>query len=70
MSFTNTVAGNVQISVVDLYGKTVAVWTNQPLEAGAHSFRFDASNLAPGTYVCRIHTSEGQETLRIIKSGK
>lgn len=70
VSFTNTVAGNVQISVVDLYGKTVAVWTNQPLEAGAHSFRFDASNLAPGTYVCRIHTSEGQETLRIIKSGK
>jgi len=70
IAFSNSVAGKVNITVVDMYGKAVAVVTNQAMEAGSYRFSFDGSNLAAGTYVCRITTAAGQETVRIVKAAK
>lgn len=68
VSFTNSVAGEVSIQVVDMYGKSLSVLNNQRMEAGTIHYQFDASALAAGTYICRIQTAAGQETVRIIKS--
>lgn len=68
VSFTNAVAGEVSIQVVDMYGKSLSILNNQRMEAGTFNYSFDASTLAAGTYLCRIQTANGQETVRIIKS--
>lgn len=68
VSFNNAVAGKVDIRVMDMYGKTLAVLGNQHMEAGAYQMNFDISTLAAGTYIVRIQNAEGQETVRIVKS--
>jgi hypothetical protein len=45
---------HARLSVNDLLGREVAIVLDETLDAGEHSARFDASNLASGIYVYRL----------------
>ena len=48
-------AANVDLRIYDALGREVAVLiSNQFMSAGSYNYKFDASNLASGTYVYRI----------------
>ena len=49
---------NVRLEVYDLLGKRVATLENSVLEAGWHTYHFDASHLASGMYFYRLSTNQ------------
>ncbi len=55
-------AGQVTINVYDMTGREVAVVANDHFSIGVHEFRFDANNLASGSYMLRVVTPHGQKT--------
>lgn len=70
LAFTTEKAGNVNVQIVDVYGNVTSVIRNQQMAAGAYSINISLSNLAPGAYMFRISTVNGQETLRVIKTSE
>lgn len=57
ISFDLAESGKVKLSVYDITGREVAVLQNNRFAAGSHSINFDASYLASGTYIYRLHTN-------------
>ena len=49
--------GQVELSVFNLLGDKVATLVNETKQAGAHSFSFDASELAAGIYLYKLQTA-------------
>ncbi len=45
----------VDLRVVDLLGRTVAVLVQGPMDAGVHAVRFEAEGLPSGLYLARLH---------------
>lgn len=70
LAFTTQKAGNVNIELVNMYGNVISVIRNQQMEAGVYNINLPIADLAAGTYVVRISTVNGQETLRLVKAGK
>lgn len=54
LAFSTAESGQYAISLVDINGRQVAAIFNGMLPAGDQQFQIDASNLAAGTYWCRI----------------
>lgn len=48
----------VNVSIYNSIGEKVAIVVNEQMEAGSHSVRFDASNLASGIYIYRLMANE------------
>jgi hypothetical protein len=46
--------GTVELSILDLSGRTVAVLARAELASGSHAYLWDASGRASGIYFCRI----------------
>jgi hypothetical protein len=61
------VAHDVTIEINDLLGRTVAVLFQGKLQAGAHTFIWDASKFATGIYFCHAQFENNGETLKLIK---
>jgi hypothetical protein len=57
-------AGRVRLAVYDALGREVAVLVDGVREAGSHDVPFDASALAPGTYVVRLLAGGSLEARR------
>lgn len=58
----------VRLSVYDALGSEIAVLVNKALPAGNHEVRWNASNLAAGTYFYRIQLEGGiHKTKRVVK---
>lgn len=55
-------AQTVRIDLVDLLGRVVAEIASGTFPAGKNRFRWDATNLAPGTYVIRSETGDATVT--------
>lgn len=55
-------AGNVTVSIFDMNGRQIETLVDEYLSAGEHEFRFQADNLASGTYVYRVVTPGGQKS--------
>ncbi|MEO0560033.1 MAG: T9SS type A sorting domain-containing protein [Bacteroidota bacterium] len=53
--------GAVELTVVDVLGRTVAVLADMQVAAGRSRFALDADPLAPGTYVVRLAATVGGE---------
>ena len=49
----------VSISCIYIKKKKLAELVNQSLEAGTHSYNFDASNLTSGVYIYSLQTDAG-----------
>ncbi len=58
ISFNILESNNINVDVFDLSGKKVATVYNGYMEAGDHSMTFDASDIASGTYVCKLTVNE------------
>jgi len=57
IEFSIPQTSNVTIEVYNIVGELVSSLVNRALDAGYHSFRFDASNLPSGTYVYQLKAS-------------
>jgi hypothetical protein len=58
--------GPVQLQVYDLLGRLVSTPLNGILQPGSHAVRFDADGMPPGVYSCRLTTSAGSATERLV----
>jgi len=58
--------GFVTLKVYDIMGKEVATLVNSELKPGTYKYKFDASDLAGGTYFYRLTSDGFTETKRMI----
>jgi len=56
----------VILRVTDVLGRTVAVLLDAERSAGTHLAHFNAASLPDGTYFCRLYTSHGVQTQRML----
>ncbi|HDP54549.1 MAG TPA: T9SS type A sorting domain-containing protein, partial [Bacteroidetes bacterium] len=67
-------ASNVTVEVYTITGQKVATAANGYMHKGEHQVEWKAFNgdvpLVPGVYLVQIKTNEGQQTARVIFSGK
>jgi len=64
--FTISSSSFVSIKVFDLLGRDVATLVQEEREAGTYEVRFNATNLAGGTYIYRIMAGEFVQSRRMI----
>lgn len=57
---------HVRLSVVDLLGKEVATLVDRHVTAGVYEVPFDASSLASGVYVYRLHAGGREITRKMV----
>ena len=57
---------NVEVTIIDISGKTVSTLVNQILGPGVYSVRFDAANLPSGQYYYRIQANGYSEIRKMI----
>ena len=57
---------NVKLQIYDIIGNLVTTLVDQPLEAGYHSFEWNASNLASGVYFYRISSGTFIKTMKLM----
>ncbi len=66
ITLTTPASGAAELSVVNVLGEEVAHLYNGELGAGEHSFTFNASGLAPGTYWCVMRSNGLTQELPMI----
>jgi|WetSurMetagenome_2_1015567.scaffolds.fasta_scaffold08011_4 hypothetical protein len=59
ISFGLPHSSNVVLKIFNLLGEEVAELVNESLEAGTHSYNFDASKLTSGIYIYSLQTDAG-----------
>ena len=59
-------ASEVTLKVFNILGQEVAVLVADRLSAGSYSYVWDASNLASGVYLYRLHAGDYVETRKMI----
>jgi hypothetical protein len=58
INFTLAKASNVKLVVYNILGQKTATLVDGPMNAGTHSLRFNALNLATGVYIYRLEAGE------------
>ncbi|MDP4236970.1 MAG: T9SS type A sorting domain-containing protein [Bacteroidota bacterium] len=66
ISFSNDRAQYATISIMDLLGKVHTHLFSGKLDAGDHSYQWDASHAPPGMYHCIIRTNDGVKQLPLL----
>jgi hypothetical protein len=66
LRFDLPVAATVELAVVDLLGRTVAVLAQGVLPGGTHERRFDAAGLAGGVYYARLRSGPAVQTRPVL----
>jgi hypothetical protein len=66
ISFDMYEPGSAQVTVVDFRGAEVARLFSGDLDAGAHQFRLDARNMAPGRYEVLIRAGNSFQHMPMI----
>ena len=57
----------VDLRIYDILGReVVALVSNKSLKAGTHSYDFNASNIASGTYIYRLTTDNNVVTKKML----
>ncbi|GEM_PF-73096 len=57
---------HVSLKVFDVLGREVVTLIEGKVNAGGHISTFDASRLSSGIYLCRLSTSSGSRTVRML----
>lgn len=65
ISFKIPTAGNVELDVFDLLGRKVTTLIDGRVQAGSHSYNFDASELSSGIYLYRLKTENTSLTRKM-----
>jgi len=65
LEFTLATTGNVQVTVVDVIGRTVASIANGNMNAGTQKVQINTADLAAGVYTVKISTDNGVSTERL-----
>ncbi|MCE1189385.1 MAG: CotH kinase family protein [Ignavibacteria bacterium] len=67
-TITFSIAGNnlVKVDIYSILGQKIATLHNGVLNAGTYSLKFNAGNLASGTYICRIIAGQKQLTQKMV----
>lgn len=60
-------ASDIEISIVDLTGKTIAVLDQGTKDAGAHKLDVNTSGFAAGVYYINVSHNEGVSTTKFVK---
>lgn len=62
-------SGQVSVTIYDMSGREIQRLVDEYLSEGTHEFRFQADNLASGSYIYRVVTPSGQksETMVLVK---
>lgn len=58
INFSLPIKSNISLKVYDLIGREVATLVSEELNAGTHTYKWNASNLASGVYFYRLITSD------------
>ena len=66
ISFTIPETGIVTLKVYDVLGREVATLVNENLNAGSHSYNFDAGNLTSGVYLSKLQAGKQSEIKKMI----
>lgn len=64
--FSLPVSGKTSIKIFDLTGKEIESISDDFLEQGIHEFKFDASGLASGVYVCSVKSKDLTATSKLL----
>ena len=56
----------VKLQIYDIIGNLVTTLVDKPLEAGYHSFEWNASSLASGVYFYRISSGTFIKTMKLM----
>lgn len=70
LSFSLAKTDYVTIMISDILGKNLANLFSGTLEAGEHSFEWNARGLAPGVYQCSVRTAGGDENHSLLLLSK
>lgn len=70
ISFTNSTSGKVNISILDLQGRKICTVLNKNMPQGNHSIPLGSQIQTNGVYFCRLATSEGISTIKLIVNNK
>jgi hypothetical protein len=66
MHFLLTERGSARVSVVNLLGTEVTQFFTGDLDAGEHSFTWDAIGVPPGRYLCTIRSNGRVEQIPML----
>jgi endoglucanase len=66
VSFQLPVVSNVELAIYDVLGRTAAVLMNERKPPGLYTVTFDASGLASGMYLYRLHAGTFNQTRRMM----
>ena len=70
ISFHVSAGGNVNLSILDMTGRNICTLFNKNLESGTHSVLIGNRINTNGVYLCRLVTSKGVSTLKLIVNKK
>jgi N-acetylneuraminic acid mutarotase len=66
LAYTVKSPGMVHLEVSDLTGKRISVPLNKYHLPGEYEYRLNTSDMIPGIYFCRLHTSSGSTTVKLM----
>ena len=58
-------AGDIEIDVIDIQGKTIQKIVKKYFSSGTHIFRWNANSVATGVYFCRLKSPQGMQIRKI-----
>lgn len=59
-------ASHVSLVIYNMYGEKVVVLLNEQRPAGIHTLYFNASDMLPGVYLCRIQSKDLRATIKVL----
>ncbi len=66
IDFSIPISGNTRLEVYNVLGQKVATLVNKELQAGSHSYRFNANNLPSGVYIYKLQSSSFSRVMKMM----
>ncbi len=66
LTFNLQSSSEVNLTIYDIRGRTIAELLDEELQPGLHQIAYDAGNLGSGVYIARLVTDESTETTKLV----
>jgi hypothetical protein len=70
ISFETQSSEKINLSVFDIQGRKICTLLDENLNAGTHTIQLGNKITANGVYLCKLATSEGVSTRKLILNSK